>query len=284
MVGDFDLILVFPCWGLYGKITCMNRTGFTLIELLVVIGVIIVLAGVVIPALQTAKQHTRAVVCGSNMKQLCMALVVYDQENGTFPHGFDASGLPDDLPPGGCPGNAADDFQGWWWFHFLGDSITELLDEGGVAWCPSRTVQDHYVLCGNYGVNRAICKDSWSSVVNEFMGRPLGSSQIRHPSLTLLVADSGYSLISWRGAAQIPGPYYENPRRDGAFYVPGLRINSTRQILAEFEDDAIKGRHMRRSINAGFTDGHVERIQANSLLVEMVNGAYANRSSLWLPE
>lgn len=262
----------------------MKRTGFTLIELLTVVAVIAVLAGILFPALNAARQRTKVLVCKSNIKQLSVGLLVYEQENNTFPHGFDTSPLPGTIPHGGCPGSTQSDFQGWWWFHFLSDIIGDSTEPGSILWCPARNVEDPYLLCGNYGVNRAVCKDSSVSIGDEFNGKPSSLSQIRSPLLTLLVVDSGYSLVSWRGAIQGATQRFENAKREGAFYVPGLSINQSRDILPGFEEDAIKGRHPKKTVNIGFADSHVETIKADKLLVEEIDGKYTNRSSLWFTE
>ena len=105
-----------------------KRAAFTLVELLVVIGIISVLIGILLPALNKARQQANLVSCGSRLRQIGAALQIYEAENGArIPLGYVTNANFN-----ATSGVFSEEF--WWWTYALGDQLNRnMLNKTGTV-------------------------------------------------------------------------------------------------------------------------------------------------------
>jgi prepilin-type N-terminal cleavage/methylation domain-containing protein/prepilin-type processing-associated H-X9-DG protein len=277
----------------------MTRRGFTLIELLMVVAVVSMLLALSVSGLRAVREQARAVACAANVRQLLTGLIAYETANERFPPGFE---VPD--PRGGrTPPNAGAagfmDPGGWWWFDRI-QKFNHLTQDGyKTLTCPSKRLENRWldvnILCGNYGANLSVFRPTqYLKPYKPFYGVPLSAHQIPRPSETLLVADSGYSLISWwhvtgQPPVELPIPDAASEilplgSAQHAAYVPGMSLNQEKTVCQGQTLDAVGGRHPHKTVNVGLADGSVAiKRPADGLLVEKIGDEQWDKNPLWQP-
>ncbi|GAB4452498.1 MAG: hypothetical protein OHK0029_03530 [Armatimonadaceae bacterium] len=208
-----------------------QRTAFTLIELLVVIAVIALLAAILFPVFAQAREKARQSSCLSNLKQITLATLMYQQDyDGTLPL------YTQNWLTYWCGGRAAFGAP----FEKQRAILWSYIKNGDLQHCPSYTGSANLGGLG-YGYNRLLC------LTSRYTPNPANDAELTHSASTILFGDAG--------------------QKD--FPNPG--INETILIeppSAWYGFPSIEFRH-HGFANFAFADGHVKPIKAEMFTQEL---------------
>ena len=157
-----------------------NR-AFTLIELLVVIAIIAILAGLLLPSLNRAKQASKAASCLNNLRQWGLATQLFAGDNGDF------------LPKDGTPNGTSVD-EGWY------NDLPRVLGIPCYREMPWRTNVDinpgHSLWICPANPRRSNSNNLFHYCLNEHVngigvGNQVRLGSVPHPVLTVWLFDNG---------------------------------------------------------------------------------------------
>lgn len=217
-----------------------SRSAFTLIELLIVIGIIGVLIGLLLPAVQQAREAARKAQCANNLRQIGIAIQSYETTHRM-------------LPPAVTYRNDVPDYGGWFSIHV---QVLPYLDQ--------RPLYDSI----NFQIG-----------VWPMDGFPVSDSRSRnnvfnttaiHTSLSLLLCPSDAGAFpttgnNYRGNAGIGpefGPNAEHPESGNGLFPEIGRVRSS-QIPDGLSHTAAVSERLQGSGSSGAIDRDRDAFQFN---------------------
>lgn len=119
-----------------------GRAGFSLVELLVVVAIVGILAGLVIPSIQTVRERARRLHCANSLRQIGLAMrLCSDFRRGFFPDAHKTGNFSYRMAPGLRTRNDPDAFPEVYGLEAVYVKAGVLDQASGVWVCPSQGEQ-----------------------------------------------------------------------------------------------------------------------------------------------
>ena len=258
------------------QLVCNGRgkQRFTLIELLVVIAIIAILAAILLPALQSARERGRSATCANNIKQFAQIWAQYSNDYGQLYPSYMNKGGGNKYTTGSSANWAENACKDKYW----GGGIKTMGLSGNlVGWstkiliCPTafamgkKKKENSFPVTNNYSYNFYF--NSRSSKLNLASANTIVKmSQITKPAITLLLCDD------WRHPSQAQTAH-------GQYNVDGDNSKGAAQAYSWVGSGAGTstgqyGAHNKVNANMGYADGHVAATRSFYVINSSTSGKY----------
>ena len=223
--------------------TTRSQRGFTLIELLVVIGIIAILAAILFPVLAQAKEAAKKTDCASNVRQLSIAMLMYQGDwDGAYPMRLAGTDHPE--------------VEQWI------DMIHPYVKAGQTGQTSPLSKCQTFIPAANkqikgwgYGINGHLHPDVGDTL------SPVTESNVISPASTALIGDS------------VIGDFYaQASRRVRAAFGNSNNTSPYKLACADLRTRHGGGNGLKLNdggSNMSFTDGHVKFLKAGFILTRL---------------